>query len=313
MNTKEFAFNGLTLNGFLALFLILIVLPIVSIVLVFYVFASLPAFVFISTLATLLFVIGLCGLFSQEPNEARVMVLFGKYKGTFTKTGFFWVNPFLSRKKLSLRARNLNADPIKVNDKIGNPIMIGLVLVWKLKDTYKAMFEIDAQTMAAKTDQIATVASRMKAFESFVRVQSDAALRQVAGEYAYDDSSVESDEMTLRGGNKEINDQLVDQLNERLDMAGIEVVEARINYLAYAPEIAAVMLRRQQASAIITAREKIVEGAVSMVKMALDKLSAEDVVELDDDKKAAMVSNLMVVLCADEPAQPVVNSGTLNM
>lgn len=313
MNTKEFAFNGLTLNGFLALFLILIVLPIVSIVLVFYVFASLPAFVFISTLATLLFVIGLCGLFSQEPNEARVMVLFGKYKGTFTKTGFFWVNPFLSRKKLSLRARNLNADPIKVNDKIGNPIMIGLVLVWKLKDTYKAMFEIDAQTMAAKTDQIATVASRMKAFESFVRVQSDAALRQVAGEYAYDDSSVESDEMTLRGGNKEINDQLVDQLNERLDMAGIEVVEARINYLAYAPEIAAVMLRRQQASAIITAREKIVEGAVSMVKMALDKLSAEYVVELDDDKKAAMVSNLMVVLCADEPAQPVVNSGTLNM
>ena len=241
------------------------------------------------------------------------MVLFGKYKGTFTNTGFFWVNPFLSRKKLSLRARNLNADPIKVNDKIGNPIMIGLVLVWKLKDTYKAMFEIDAQTMAAKSDQIATVASRMRAFESFVRVQSDAALRQVAGQYAYDDSSVDSDEMTLRGGNKEINDQLVAQLNERLDMAGIEVVEARINYLAYAPEIAAVMLRRQQASAIITAREKIVEGAVSMVKMALDKLSAEDVVELDDDKKAAMVSNLMVVLCADEPAQPVVNSGTLNM
>ena len=241
------------------------------------------------------------------------MVLFGKYKGTFTNTGFFWVNPFLSRKKLSLRARNLNADPIKVNDKIGNPIMIGLVLVWKLKDTYKAMFEIDAQTMAAKADQIATVASRMRAFESFVRVQSDAALRQVAGEYAYDDSSVDSEEMTLRGGNKEINDQLVDQLNERLDMAGIEVVEARINYLAYAPEIAAVMLRRQQASAIITAREKIVEGAVSMVKMALDKLSNEGVVELDDDKKAAMVSNLMVVLCADEPAQPVVNSGTLNM
>ena len=274
---------------------------------------SIPSFFIISILAALVFILGLCGLFSQEPNEARVMVLFGKYKGTFTNTGFFWVNPFLSRKKLSLRARNLNADPIKVNDKIGNPIMIGLVLVWKLKDTYKAMFEIDAQTMAAKADQIATVASRMRAFESFVRVQSDAALRQVAGEYAYDDSSVDSEEMTLRGGNKEINDQLVDQLNERLDMAGIEVVEARINYLAYAPEIAAVMLRRQQASAIITAREKIVEGAVSMVKMALDKLSNEGVVELDDDKKAAMVSNLMVVLCADEPAQPVVNSGTLNM
>ncbi|MBP3714317.1 MAG: SPFH domain-containing protein [Phocaeicola sp.] len=313
MNTKEFAFKGVRLNGFLALFLLLIVLPLVTFFLLLFMVQSIPSFFIISILAALVFILGLCGLFSQEPNEARVMVLFGKYKGTFTNTGFFWVNPFLSRKKLSLRARNLNADPIKVNDKIGNPIMIGLVLVWKLKDTYKAMFEIDAQTMAAKADQIATVASRMRAFESFVRVQSDAALRQVAGEYAYDDSSVDSEEMTLRGGNKEINDQLVDQLNERLDMAGIEVVEARINYLAYAPEIAAVMLRRQQASAIITAREKIVEGAVSMVKMALDKLSNEGVVELDDDKKAAMVSNLMVVLCADEPAQPVVNSGTLNM
>ena len=313
MNTKEFAFKGVRLNGFLALFLLLIVLPLVTFFLLLFMVQSIPFFFIISILAALVFILGLCGLFSQEPNEARVMVLFGKYKGTFTNTGFFWVNPFLSRKKLSLRARNLNADPIKVNDKIGNPIMIGLVLVWKLKDTYKAMFEIDAQTMAAKADQIATVASRMRAFESFVRVQSDAALRQVAGEYAYDDSSVDSEEMTLRGGNKEINDQLVDQLNERLDMAGIEVVEARINYLAYAPEIAAVMLRRQQASAIITAREKIVEGAVSMVKMALDKLSNEGVVELDDDKKAAMVSNLMVVLCADEPAQPVVNSGTLNM
>ncbi len=313
MITKEFAFKGVRLNGFLALFLLLIVLPLVTFFLLLFMVQSIPSFFIISILAALVFILGLCGLFSQEPNEARVMVLFGKYKGTFTNTGFFWVNPFLSRKKLSLRARNLNADPIKVNDKIGNPIMIGLVLVWKLKDTYKAMFEIDAQTMAAKADQIATVASRMRAFESFVRVQSDAALRQVAGEYAYDDSSVDSEEMTLRGGNKEINDQLVDQLNERLDMAGIEVVEARINYLAYAPEIAAVMLRRQQASAIITAREKIVEGAVSMVKMALDKLSNEGVVELDDDKKAAMVSNLMVVLCADEPAQPVVNSGTLNM
>lgn len=259
MNTKEFAFKGMRLNGFLALFLILVVLPLLVFFLVNYCSLTLPAFIICTILGTIIFILGLSGLFSQEPNEARVMVLFGKYKGTFTKTGFFWVNPFLSRKKLSLRARNLNADPIKVNDKIGNPIMIGLVLVWKLKDTYKAMFEIDAQTMAAKSDQIATVASRMKAFESFVRVQSDAALRQVAGQYAYDDSSVDSDEMTLRGGNKEINDQLVDQLNERLDMAGIEVVESRINYLAYAPEIAAVMLRRQQASAIITAREKIVE------------------------------------------------------
>ena len=224
------------------------------------------------------------------------------------------MNPFMNKKKLSLRARNLDVEPIKVNDKIGNPILIGLVLVWKLKDTYKAMFEIDAQTMAEKGNgQVSvTVAGRMNAFEAFVRVQSDAALRQVAGEYAYDDNEHDKNELTLRGGGEEINNQLEHQLNERLAMAGMEVVEARINYLAYAPEIAAVMLRRQQASAIITAREKIVEGAVSMVKMALDKLSEEEIVELDEEKKAAMVSNLLVVLCADEPAQPVINSGTLN-
>ena len=210
-----------------------------------------------------------------------------------------------------MRARNLDVEPIKVNDKIGNPVLIGLVLVWKLKDTYKAMFEIDAQTMASKAG-VATVAGRMSAFEAFVRVQSDAALRQVAGEYAYDDNDQDQGELTLRGGGEEINDRLEKQLNERLAMAGMEIVEARINYLAYAPEIAAVMLRRQQATAIISAREKIVEGAVSMVKMALDKLSGEEIVELDEDKKAAMVSNLLVVLCADEPAQPVVNSGTLN-
>ena len=262
----------------------------------------------------LAFVLMLPGYFSQEPNEARVMVFFGKYEGTFKRTGFYWVNPFMNKKKLSLRARNLDVEPIKVNDKIGNPVIIGLVLVWKLKDTYKAMFEIDAQTMAEKGNgQVSvTVAGRMNAFEAFVRVQSDAALRQVAGEYAYDDNEHDKNELTLRGGGEEINNQLEHQLNERLAMAGMEVVEARINYLAYAPEIAAVMLRRQQASAIITAREKIVEGAVSMVKMALDKLSEEEIVELDEEKKAAMVSNLLVVLCADEPAQPVINSGTLN-
>ena len=202
-----------------------------------------------------------------------------------------------------------------MNDKIGNPILIGLVLVWKCLDTYKAMFEIDAQTMAdSKGTGTASVsvAGRMNAFEDFVRVQSDAALRQVAGQYAYDDNEHDTNELTLRGGGEEINDQLERQLNERLAMAGMEIVEARINYLAYAPEIAAVMLRRQQASAIITAREKIVEGAVSMVKMALDKLAEDGIVELDEEKKAAMVSNLLVVLCADEPAQPVINSGTLN-
>ena len=192
--------------------------------------------------------------------------------------------------------------------------MIGLVLVWKLNDTYKAMFEIDAQTMAQKgaNGTGADVKSIMDAFEQFVKTQSDAALRQVAGQYAYDDVDGKTSELTLRGGGEEINQQLEQKLNERLAIAGIEVVEARINYLAYAPEIAAVMLRRQQASAVISAREKIVEGAVSMVKMALDRLAEEQVVELDDDKKAAMVSNLMVVLCGEDSAQPVLNTGTLN-
>ncbi|MBR0525260.1 MAG: SPFH domain-containing protein [Prevotella sp.] len=271
----------------------------------------------IVTLGILSVIVGIicaCGFLMLEPNEARVLTWFGKYSGTFTETGFFWVNPFYSTKKLSLRARNLDAEPIKVNDKVGNPVMIGLVMVWKLKDTYKALFEVDSQTMASSAQgQIGTdVRSIMNALERFVRVQSDAALRQVAGQYAYDDEDSKNNEPTLRSSADEINLQLEQKLDERLSLAGIEVIEARINYLAYAPEIAAVMLRRQQASAIITAREKIVEGAVSMVKMALDKLSSEQIVELDDDKKAAMVANLLVVLCGDENAQPVVNTGTLN-
>ena len=304
----------MVINGFSAILFNLVMLP----ALAFLNFYLLEEVVWLAVpillVLILAFVLMLPGYFSQEPNEARVMVFFGKYEGTFKRTGFYWVNPFMNKKKLSLRARNLDVEPIKVNDKIGNPVLIGLVLVWKLKDTYKAMFEIDAQTMAEKGNgQVSvTVAGRMNAFEAFVRVQSDAALRQVAGEYAYDDNEHDKNELTLRGGGEEINNQLEHQLNERLAMAGMEVVEARINYLAYAPEIAAVMLRRQQASAIITAREKIVEGAVSMVKMAQDKLSEEEVVELDEEKKAAMVSNLLVVLCADEPAQPVINSGTLN-
>ena len=304
----------MVINGFSAILFNLVMLP----ALAFLNFYLLEEVVWLAVpillVLILAFVLMLPGYFSQEPNEARVMVFFGKYEGTFKRTGFYWVNPFMNKKKLSLRARNLDVEPIKVNDKIGNPVLIGLVLVWKLKDTYKAMFEIDAQTMAEKGNgQVSvTVAGRMNAFEAFVRVQSDAALRQVAGEYAYDDNEHDKNELTLRGGGEEINNQLEHQLNERLAMAGMEVVEARINYLAYAPEIAAVMLRRQQASAIITAREKIVEGAVSMVNMALDKLSEEEIVELDEEKKAAMVSNLLVVLCADEPAQPVINSGTLN-
>ena len=194
--------------------------------------------------------------------------------------------------------------------------MIGMVLVWKLKDTYKAMFDIDAQTMAKAATNPNEVgvsaAGIMNAFEKFVRIQADAALRQVAGQYAYDSDESGDRELTLRDGSEEINRQLEATIDERLAMAGIEVIEARINYLAYAPEIAAIMLRRQQATAIISAREKIVEGAVSMVKMALDKLAADDIVELDDEKKAAMVSNLLVVLCGDDNAQPVINTGTLN-
>ncbi|MCL2097503.1 MAG: SPFH domain-containing protein [Bacteroidales bacterium] len=255
------------------------------------------------------------GFTKIDPNEARVMVFFGKYEGTMKENGFFWVNPFYARKPLILRARNLDATPIKVNDKSGNPIMIGQVVVWRVKDTYKASFDIDNDskltTGAVQVGAKAIVQDKMKAFEHFVKVQSDAALRFVAGMYAYDNMEGMDEKLTLRSGGEELNEILEKQLNERLALAGIEIVEARINYLAYAPEIAAVMLRRQQADAIISAREKIVEGAVGMVKHALEKLSAENIIELDDAKKAAMVSNLLVVLCSEENAQPIINSGTL--
>ena len=322
METKEFNFKGTILNGFIMLFVV-ILLPILS---VWGIYESImmydqphhgwqpTALLIVSILFIILTLFILGGFMMLEPNTARVTTWFGKYSGTFTKTGFYWINPFYGTKKVSLRARNLDAEPIKVNDKVGNPVMIGLVLVWRLKDTYKALFEVDSQTMASTDGTLSGNAKGlMRALEDFVSVQSYAALRQVAGLYAYDDNDENTKELTLRSGGDEINEQLEERLNERLSLAGIEVVEARINYLAYAPEIAAVMLRRQQASAIITAREKIVEGAVSMVKMALDKLSSEEIVELDDDKKASMVSNLLVVLCADEQAQPVVNTGTLNM
>ena len=308
------------MNGFLMLFVNFIVL-VLSIVGIVYGIIQLDAtngtcggwLLGGSILLLIINIIMWCGLMMLEPNEAKVTTWFGKYSGTFNKTGFFWINPFYGTKKVSLRARNLDAEPIKVNDKTGNPVMIGLVLVWKLKDTYKALFEVDSQTMAATPNTVGSdTKGLMNALENFVRVQSDAALRQVAGQYAYDDEDTKAGEPTLRSSADEINEQLEQKLDERLALAGIEVVEARINYLAYAPEIAAVMLRRQQASAIITAREKIVEGAVSMVKMALDKLSKDNIVDLDDDKKAAMVSNLLVVLCGDDSAQPVVNTGTLN-
>lgn len=312
MENQEFNFRGFKMNGFLMLFIMIVITVVAGVALYFGIEQENAWLIGGGAVLLVAAIVIVCGFMIVEPNEARVVMLFGKYKGTFKDVGYHWVNPFFTTKKLSLRARNLDAEPIKVNDKQGNPILIGIVLVWRLKDTYKAMFEIDSQTMASNASVGVSVQSIMRAFEKFVKIQSDAALRQVAGQYAYDNTD-DQEPLTLRSGGDEISEELKIKLEERLSMAGIEIVEARINYLAYAPEIAAVMLRRQQADAIIAAREKIVEGAVSMVKMALDKLAAADVVELDDDKKAAMVSNLMVVLCGDDTAQPVVNTGTLNM
>ena len=312
MENKNYTYSGWKLNGFVALCLNLVLLAAAVLCIVSLAKSGdmVAVYVVAMIVSLVLTIIMLCGYIMLEPNESRVLLFFGKYRGTLYDTGFWWINPFMSAKKLSMRARNLNVDPIKVNDKAGNPILIGLVVVWKIKNdgAYNAVFEIDAPS------EIGTAGSmRMNVLENFVAVQSDSALRQVAGMYAYDENTNNStDEVTLRSGGDEINDKLTDELNERLSIAGIEVVEARLNYLAYAPEIAAAMLRRQQADAIISAREKIVEGAVSMVKIALERLADEDVVELDEERKAAMVSNLLVVLCADEAAQPVVNTGTLH-
>ena len=255
------------------------------------------------------------GFMVIQPNQCRVLTFFGRYSGTVTDNGFFWTNPFYVKRKLSLRARNMDVPPIKVNDRGGNPIMIGLVLVWRIKDTYKACFNIDVETGAQPASRqvntnSSTVQQQLKGYDNFVSVQSDSALRKVASLYSYDNLE-DKNEVTLRTGGDEINRRLEQEIRKHLDIAGIEVVEARINYLAYAQEIASVMLKRQQAEAIIAAREKIVEGAVTMVDMALKKLSADKVVEMDEERKAAMVSNLMVVLCGDEGASPVINTGSI--
>jgi regulator of protease activity HflC (stomatin/prohibitin superfamily) len=242
---------------------------------------------------TLLFIFTVIGFTVVNPNGSCVMVLFGAYRGTIRENGFFWVNPFYSKRVISLRARNFNSDPIKVNDKIGNPIKIGLVLVWRVSETYKAVFEVDD-------------------YQHFVLVQSDAALRKLAGLYPYDDFEDHEAVIALRSGGEEVNSELEKEIRERLQICGIEVIEARINYIAYAEEIANAMLRRQQASAVVSARFKIVEGAVSMVEMALEQLSIKKIVDLDEEKKAAMVSNLMVVLCGDKDVTPIVNTGTLH-
>jgi hypothetical protein len=301
MKTKEEDFTGTKLPGIPMLIIFGLAICALIVFLIWLSGAHLKIvttviFVVIDIVTMIILLFSTKGFLQIFPNESAVMIFFGKYKGTIKENGYFWVNPFFIRKRLSLRAKNLDAEPIKVNDKTGNPVMIGQVVVWRIANTYKAAFNIDISSQS---------------LSNFVKVQSDAALRQVTGLYAYDQSEKENEAFTLRSGGEVLNDILENQLNERLSLAGIEVLEARINYLAYAPEIAAVMLRRQQADAIISAREKIVEGAVGMVKHALVKLSEEGIIELDDDKKAAMVSNLLVVLCSDEPAQPIVNTGTL--
>ena len=244
--------------------------------------ALIPVFILISK-----------GLTVVNPNDSSVLVLFGAYEGTIKQNGFFWVNPFLVRRRISLRARNFDSETIKVNDKIGNPIKIGCVLVWKVENTFKAAFEVDD-------------------YVHFVRVQTETALRKLAGVYPYDNFEDHDAQVTLRGGGEEVNHELEKEIRERLEIAGVHVIEARINFIAYAEEIAGAMLRRQQATAVVAARFKIVEGAVSMVQMALEQLSEKRIVDFDEEKKASMVSNLMVVLCGDKDPTPIVNTGTLH-
>jgi len=235
----------------------------------------------------------LSGLLVINPNESSVLTFFGKYVGTVKENGFLWVNPLYKKRKISLRASNFDSERVKVNDSRGNPILISVILVWRVKETYRAAFDVDN-------------------YQSFVRVQTDAAVRKLAGMYSYDSFDDDQEEITLRSNVGEVNDALEDELSNRLEIAGIEVIEARIGYLAYAPEIANAMLKRQQAEAIVAARLKIVEGAVSMVENALEELSKKNIITLDEEKKAAMVSNLMVILCSDKEATPVVNTGTLH-
>lgn len=303
-NNREYEYRGLKINGFFMLFFTFVLIPAMIACAITLGGEEYPGIsIGVSAPLVIIFILGCIGYFTQEPNMARVMIFFGKYKGTCKNVGFFWVNPFISRTRLSLRIRNMDIDPIKVNDKVGNPVLIGMVLVWKIKDTYKVVFDLDSQSLGVQGGINNT------ALSNFVRIQSDAALREVTGHFAYDNTDGSNeDELTLRDSGKEISEMLEKKINERLAMAGIEVVEARINYLAYAPEIAAVMLRRQQASAIITAREKIVEGAVSMVDMALQSLETRGVVTLTNEQKASMVGNLLAVLCADEPLTPTLNA-----
>lgn len=281
-NEKVFS----AISGYLMLLIVFVILAATITGLIMY---ESPWFIIGFVIVTFLCI----GFVIVSPNESSVLVLFGEYKGTIKENGFFWTNPFFLKKKFSLRARNFDSNPIKVNDKVGNPIKIGVVLVWRVEETFKAAFDVDE-------------------FEHFVVVQSEAALRKLAGKYPYDNFEDEEAEITLRSGVEEVNHELEKEIRERLEIAGIHVIEARINYIAYAEEIASAMLRRQQATAVVAARSKIVEGAVGMVEMALDQLAGKKIIEFDQEAKAAMVSNLMVVLCSDESARPVINAGTLN-
>lgn len=244
---------------------------------------------------TALSFIGLFGFILVNPNTSKVVLLFGKYVGTIKQNGLYWANPFYTKKKISLRASNFDSERLKVNDKLGNPVMISTILVWRVTNTYKAAFDVDN-------------------YENFVRVQTDAAVRKLASMYPYDNFADEGhdEDITLRSSVNEVSEALEKELEERLAIAGIEVLEARIGYLAYAQEIASAMLKRQQATAIVAARHKIVQGAVEMVEMALEELNKKEIVELDEERKAAMVSNLLVILCGDKEASPVVNTGTLS-
>lgn len=289
--TKEYPYKGFAIPGFVMLVIMLVVVAACVLTLV-----NTDQAVPVTICVIVLVCAAVClnGFTLVEPNNAVVTLFFGTYMGTVRRTGFYWINPFMTRRLITLRVNNIDLDPIKVNDLVGNPVMIGMVLVWKVRDTYSATFDVDNSGL-----------NRMGALRNFVAIQGDAALRQVAGQYAYDNDN-DGRSITLRSDGDEISQLLEDKLNERLTIAGIEVVEARINYLAYAPEIAAVMLRRQQASAIIAAREKIVEGAVSMVRMALNDLEEQQVVKLSDDRRADIVGNLLMVLCSDESARPVI-------
>ncbi|OUR95606.1 hypothetical protein A9Q87_00360 [Flavobacteriales bacterium 34_180_T64] len=275
-------------NGYLILlvFLILFIGSIVAMIML-----ESPWFI-LSIVSAIIIAIG---FIMVQPNNSRVLLLFGKYVGTVKKNGFYWVNPFYSKKKISLRASNFDSERLKVNDKLGNPIMISTILVWRVQNTYKAAFDVDN-------------------YENFVRVQTDAAVRKLASMYPYDNFADEGhvEDITLRSSVNEVSNALEKEIEERLSIAGIEVLEARIGYLAYALEIANAMLKRQQATAIVAARHKIVEGAVSMVEMALEELGKKQIVDLDEERKAAMVSNLMVILCGDKDASPVLNTGTLS-